>query len=147
MNTDYTWLNEYIGIPWGELNCWALVRSVYDERLGIKLPMYADVDPKNLRLVSRLMLTERSKLWDEVPREKLKDFDVVLMRGKVKDDVTGKEYWAPTHCGVLVHAARRVLHTQVAYSSVHVDLDHPSVKHRIVNFFRYNQRHADNLGF
>lgn len=33
--------DEYVGIPWEDLNCWALIRLVMKEQFGLKVPKSA----------------------------------------------------------------------------------------------------------
>ncbi len=60
----------YIGRQWvnGEQDCWALVRDVYREQLGIELPVIV-VDANNLRAVLNTFETsEYLKDWQRIEK-------------------------------------------------------------------------------
>lgn len=119
------WWGAYIGLPFEAANCWALVRRVYHDRLGIDLPEYGEISARDLVRVARAMdAGAAQECWRSVrvPRE----FDVVLMR-------RGR---AVVHVGVMT-GPRYLLHTELATDAVHVPLSHPSVAGRVVGYRRH----------
>src|SRR5262245_58701148 len=41
------WISQYVGVSYEEINCWALVRTIYRERWGVELPDWS-VDRQGL---------------------------------------------------------------------------------------------------
>ncbi len=71
------WWAGYVGTPYSDFNCWALIRKVYREILGIELPSFSDIPPRDYRSVTSAM--ERNQaLWLEADGKK--PFDIALMR-------------------------------------------------------------------
>lgn len=135
-------IKKYIGIPFVEkgrtlekgFDCWGLVRYVYNEELGIELPIYLDCYEKTTdrHSISERMAEDR-EYWTEIKRGLRKEFDVVLMN----------RLGCAMHVGVLV-GQNDILHTEYNKSSPFsrcVSIFHPSVSQSIVGFFR----HADSI--
>lgn len=118
-----TWWGRYVGLPFDAAHCWALVRRVYADQLGIELPEYGEVDAGELVAVARSMARGK-EAWALVsdPRP----FDVALMRGR-------SAVW---HVGVMTDRAH-VLHTERATGAVRVPITAPSVRGRIMEYRRY----------
>ena len=126
------WFGRYVGLPFGggpgEVTCWSLVRQVYAEQMGIVLPEFGDIDPRNLVRVAREMRDDRNtSLWREPQRPGV--FDVVLMR-------SARGGRAVCHVGLIADVAR-VLHAEEASGTVLVPIDHFTVRGRIAGFRRY----------
>lgn len=132
------WTDKYIGLPFSldgrsreGLDCWGLVRLVYQEELGIKLPtfsgIYIDKTPEVMRQVADAMDVERNN-WN--PVTKPRNFDVVLMR------VAGR---LPTHVGV-VCGHNNMLHIMASIHSSVEPLASIIWQKRIVGYYR----HANN---
>lgn len=120
-----TWWSKYVGTPFAEAHCWELVRRVYQDRLGVALPDYGEVDARDLVRVAReIEQGQAGEHWQ--PVQNPQDMDVALMRGRAR-------VW---HVGVMV-GQRHVLHTEAATDAVLVPLAHPLVKGRITGFRRY----------
>jgi cell wall-associated NlpC family hydrolase len=126
------WFTPYVGLPFGtgpgEVTCWSLVRKVYADHLGVVLPVYGDIDPRDLVRVAREMRDGKdSGPWSEPPRPGV--FDVVLMR-------SARGGRAVCHVG-LIADVRRVLHAEEASGTVVVPIDHITIRGRITGFRRY----------
>jgi cell wall-associated NlpC family hydrolase len=121
------------------MHCWGLVRDVYQMVLGINLPVYGEVDARELHAVAQAVLAGRTKAgtWYEVlpfPGTE-KPFDVVVMRGWLLD-VDGKPRRGVVHTG-LVTRTGHVMHTDMGYAVVEVPLRHPTVKRKLVGCYRH----------
>lgn len=126
------WWSRYIGLPFGtgagEVTCWSLVRKVYASELGIDLPEFGDIDPRDLARVAREMRDEADTgLWHEPARPGV--FDVVLMR-------SARGGRAICHVGLIADVAR-VLHAEEATGAVVVPIDHFTIKGRVAGYRRY----------
>ncbi len=115
------WWDPYIGTPYRDLNCWALVRRVYADVLRVDLPDHSDVSPDNLRAVAERMRDGQIGWVDGDGSP----FDVVLMR----------RHRLPIHVGIVTKPGW-VLHTEKMTDAVHVSQLHRSVAGRIVGFRR-----------
>ena len=126
------WFTPYVGLPFGtgpgEVTCWSLVRKVYCEQLGLVLPEFGDIDPRDLVRVAKEMRDGKdSGPWSEPSRPGV--FDVVLMR-------SARGGRAVCHVG-LIADVRRVLHAEEASGTVVVPIDHITIRGRITGFRRY----------
>jgi len=126
------WWSRYVGLPFGtgpgEVTCWSLVRQVYAAELGIDLPEFGDIDPRDLaRVVREMRDGADTGLWHEPARPGA--FDVVLMR-------SARGGRAICHVGLIADVAR-VLHAEEATGAVVVPIDHFTIKGRVVGYRRY----------
>lgn len=126
------WFARYIGLPFGqgpgEVTCWSLVVGIYAAELGIALPEFGDIDPRDLVRVAREMRDgQDSRVWHESDRPGV--FDVVLMR-------SARGGRAVCHVGLIADVAR-VLHAEEATGTVLVPIDHFTIRGRIAGFRRY----------
>ena len=125
-----SWVNQYVGIPYADqgreqigLDCWGLVRLVYQQELGIVLPGFEDTyetseDPGDL-------LARAWDVWQAV--ETPGEFDALL-------------FWTdhpglPTHVALSI-GGRRFLHCFHTGCLV-CDLDHRYWKRRYIGAYRY----------
>lgn len=124
------WWSRYVGLPFGEgrgqVTCWALVRRVYADRLGVDLPEYGEISAHDLVRVARAMRAGQNEGWRAVDRPQA--LDVVLMR-------SGRGGRAVVHVGVMVDGAR-VLHVEEQTAAAVVPLRHPTIAGRIAGFRR-----------
>lgn len=129
----------FVGIPFVDggrdrsgCDCWGLVRIVFAERAGIDLPSYGDISANELLRIAREMstVTSSGEIWRRVDGEARKPLDVVLM--KRLSEVSR----VPVHVGVM-STPSRVLHTVIAADSHTVPLTDPSIRTRIIGFFRH----------
>jgi cell wall-associated NlpC family hydrolase len=120
-----TWWSRYIGVPYEQMHCWALVRTVYADRLGIDLPEYGEIEAGNLVAVSRAIGHERANgPWLPAPNPVA--LDVCLMRGR-------SAIW---HVGVMTDH-RHLLHTERSSGVVRVRADDFKMRGRVVGFWRH----------
>jgi cell wall-associated NlpC family hydrolase len=134
------WAGPYIGRT--DLNCWELVRLVYENQLGIQLPLYGEVDSQELYSVAAAVAegTAQHETWSSVqpfPGQE-RSFDVAIMRG-----------WLPCtdghlrrdiiHTGLITRPGY-VMHTDMAYQVVEVPLRHVTVCRRLVGCYRHAAR-------
>lgn len=130
------WSSEFIGRT--DMNCWALVRTVYAQHCGISLPSYAGLDYREMNAVQQVIGTEAA-LPPWLPVKPFpgaeRQFDVVIMRG-----------WLPCSDGVkrrgIVHAGivtrtGHVMHTDMEYAVVEVPLAHITVRGKLVACYRH----------
>ena len=92
-----SWSNKYIGIPYADRDCYALVRLVLEQECGTLIP-----PPENE--VSTYTTTGEAQpivesYWNPVPLDERRPMDVALFQGTEL-----------CHCGVLV-GRDRFLHT------------------------------------
>lgn len=123
------WTGRYVGRPFGEgageVTCWALLRAVYAEQLGVDLPAYGEIGAADLLRVARAMERDKdSDPWREVVEPRA--FDVAVMRRR---KVAG-------HVGVMVDP-NRVLHVERATSACIEDVRDWSIRHRLIGFRRH----------
>ena len=126
------WANQYVGIPFEELDCWQLCRRVYEYELDINLPSfigdYADAqDRESLERIFTQELAAPSR-WQTVPALEAKEYDLVLMRLSP----------LPTHVGIL---AKRwsILHTMPKTGAVIDERGSLRLRHNVVGFYRYDE--------
>lgn len=133
------WAAHYIGIPFKDhgrdrkgLDCWGLVRLVYDEAFGIALPSYAGEyeHTKNVRQISAL-IDRVSQSWKPIEpgKEKLGDVIVLRVRG------------APMHVGTVL-GDRQMLHIDQGIDSVIEKYTCSRWAERIEGFFRHEDTNA-----
>ena len=78
--------DRYLPIPYVDkgadfdgVNCWGLVKLVYEVERGIRLPDYAEVDEKSGPDVEREINAHRGE-WQEASMASLIDFDLLILR-------------------------------------------------------------------
>lgn len=119
------WWGRYVGLPYAEAHCWALVRRVFADQRGIDLPDYGEISARDLLRVARAIgAAQAREPWVavDVPQA----YDVALMRGRA-------QVW---HVGVMTDA-RHVLHTEAAIDAVRLPIDSLGLRGRITGFRRY----------
>lgn len=131
------WMSSYIGHV--NLHCWGLVRLVYEEQLGITLPLYGEIDSRELQAVAAAVADGcgRHEVWSQVqPFPGMeKAFDVVVMRGWLPCS-DGSIRRGIIHTG-LVTRPGYVMHTDMGYQVVEVSLKHVTVCRRLVGCYRH----------
>ena len=137
------WAARYVGIPFadaveesaGGLHCWGLVRLVLARAAGLDLPAYGEIGARELAALALFAGEAAREPWLPVmgpPRA----LDVALMRGPAR---------AVSHCGIMVSPSH-VLHVEAAHDSVVVAVSHPSVRRRLIGFFRHRALAGRDLG-
>ena len=128
------WTDDYIGIPFvadgrdrSGCDCWGLVRMVYQNELGIDLPVHsgalANTTAASLRRVAAVAAGEISRRWERVTEPKA--FDVALLRrGKIN-----------CHVGV-VAGPGIMLHVEDGIDAALEHYDGAQWKEKIAGFFR-----------
>ncbi len=97
------WVNEYVGIPFAESDCWQLTRRVVAEQLGRDLPsLEYDVDDRGLL---DQLISEEALKYETVDAPDLLDLVIFRAHG-----------WL-SHLGVIV-AENLMLHTRKPAGSV-----------------------------
>ena len=122
------WWGRYIGLPYEQAHCWALVRRVYADRLGLDLPTYGEIDARDLARVARAMRDAADTgPWCAV--DSPQPFDVVLMAGRSRT----------AHVGIMVDSTR-LLHTESATGCVLASVTNPAVAGRVLGYRRHTSR-------
>jgi cell wall-associated NlpC family hydrolase len=141
-----SWAFAYMSIPfvdrgmgWDGCDCWSLCALIFKTRLGIELPLYPEVesvtDPAMLRTFMR---EAKADCWEEISAGQEQPYDVVMMRGFV--DVEGRKAARPVHVGIVVQPGRLIHIEKGVGVSVADYRNHPSVKHRVITFYRYKRK-------
>ena len=129
------WAGKYVGIPFRDdgkdlnigLNCYALLRAVFEREAGISLPDFDDISAKDIDRADIQFEFEMSVgPWRQISGPPMNVFDAMVMRGK------------PMHVGVAV-SPNKILHVWRATHSVVMPIDHPRIRHRIVGIFRHRE--------
>jgi cell wall-associated NlpC family hydrolase len=116
----------YVGLEFEEFHCWALVRKVYIEQLGIELPSYGEISSRDLGQIARKMKSVKDDGWIAVEKPEL--FDVCLMRAPQGGQLV-------VHVGVMI-SPTRLLHVEEKTATVIVPIKHFSVSGRILGYRR-----------
>ncbi len=128
-------LSAYIGLPYAErgrtragLDCWGLVRLVYLETWGIKLPVYLEDDyaAADMARTSHLIDRHRQAGWSPVEAGTERTGDVILLR------VMG----LPCHVG-LVAGKGRMLHVMGEQDVTCERYGSALWAKRVMGFYRY----------
>lgn len=100
-----TWANRYLNIPFlpkGRthmgVDCYGLVRLIYQEQLGIELPSYTEeyATIHDKVEIESAMRGEVGTRWKEIPLVAAKEFDGIIFR------IAGY----PTHFGLVLDSPR-----------------------------------------
>lgn len=132
------WSNRYIGIPFvlgatgiGGCSCWGLAVLIYQEELGIRLPMYGAASDEDARHLADMVTQERES-GDWVAVEQTREFDVLLFR-------SGR--WT-VHVGIALNW-QRMLHVPEGQSS---RIEHRGVGTGWASRFAGAYRHRELVG-
>lgn len=128
------WAEKYVGLPFVDggrdftgVDCWGLVKLILQTECGIEVPSYGDIGAAELLKVASMVSDETKKEpWHPVIIAQA--FDVAVMHKRR----------APVHVGVMVDQSH-VLHVEVKTSAVLIDIKHPSVAFRSIEFFRHRE--------
>lgn len=129
------WAARYLNIPFIEqgrdragVDCYGLLRLVYQEQRGIDLPSYTEgcTTKDDMRILTALARGEVITQWHPVPLAEVRLFDAVIFRMKGE----------PIHVG-LVLDAEYFLHSMRGVWSVIERMQSIAWRHRIVGAMRY----------
>lgn len=132
------WAVKYIGLPYLSggrdahgLDCWGLLRLVYQEKKGILLPDLPGIGSRDALAISREILAQRHENWFEVTEPQ--DADAVAMSTRE----------VLHHVGVWIDAdGGKVLHSWMGCSVVADTIRNLKLRGmRTVRFFRYGSHH------
>lgn len=120
------WMNQYIGLPFEECNCWQLICRVYRDQLAIQLPFLDDqyTDPYDREAISKLYETELARVWLRVEIPKLFTAVVFRLQGQL---------W---HVGMVVDEGT-MLHTHYGIDSALERFTNRIWEHRLEGFYDY----------
>lgn len=132
-----SWVNKYVGLPFKDggrdrngVDCWGLIRLIYQQELRIDLPTYGEISAEDLARVAEAVGSNYSlEPWHEISESNILPFDVVVMKFYGQKRIG--------HVGIMVHDGRTVLHTERNLDSALVPLNHMTIRHRIVGFRRH----------
>jgi cell wall-associated NlpC family hydrolase len=125
------WPSAYVGLPFVDggrnragVDCWGLVRLVLAEQAGVDVPTYGEISAHDLARVTGTIRAAIAgdQTWRQVEHPGV--FDVAVMRGN------------PLHVGIMIDT-RRVLHVESTTAAVQIPVTHPSVRHRLIGFYRH----------
>ena len=123
-----TWVKNYVGIPFEQVNCWQLVCKIYREQLAIDLPYLDDdyADALDKAAIANLYERELATVWQKVHTPT--PFDCIVFR------IQG-QLW---HVGLIV-AKNEMLHTHDKIDSTVERYNTRLWRHRIDGFYKYKK--------
>ncbi len=92
------WCQRYIGTPYEQMDCWALVRAVYERELGVSLPAIVAPDTDDGR--REALETYRGPEWIQVTPNMEEEFDVAELSLPVRNDDRWR--FVTLHLGIVV---------------------------------------------
>lgn len=111
------------------VDCWGLVRLIYNEQFDIQLPSYEDEYNSSHNITeTKEAIEEHSKDWIVVEPGKEGNGDVIVMR------LSGY----PTHVGIVIENGK-MLHIIEGTDAVVENYHSRLWQHRIVGFFRHKE--------
>jgi cell wall-associated NlpC family hydrolase len=118
--------SDFVGIPYADLDCYALVRVVSSEVYGLNLPDFPDYVQNAEAIIAK---EKASGHWAHVERAQAKAGDIVTM-SPVMD--SGR------HVGILIENGL-VLHTSIKYGSlIQMEKSLVLMGFQKIDFFRFN---------
>lgn len=134
--------NKYIGLPFEEkgrgpsaYDCWGLLRLVFDQEFGIRLPSFTEdyVSVEDSKHISSLIAGNINDEWAEISFGDEETGDGILMtQGGI-----------PRHVGVVVSPGF-VLHTERKTGSIIEPYNSSKLRPRVMAFYRHISRTNDN---
>lgn len=130
------WFDKYVGAPFLDggrsidgVDCWGLVRLIYERELQIDLPSYADVSARNLIEVARNIARGKDgEEWIDVIPSAVAEFDVCVLKHYGKNRVG--------HVGVMLNS-KTLLHIEESCNAVAVPISHYTIKERVACYRRH----------
>lgn len=128
--------NQYIGLPFKNrgrtkdgVDCWGLVRLIYQEQYAIELPSYDDEYASSHNISeTRDTIKEHVKEWIYIEPGEERSGDVIVMR------LSGY----PTHVGIVIKNGK-MLHIVEGINAVVENYHSRLWMHRIVGFYRHKE--------
>lgn len=128
--------NQYVGLQFKNrgrtkegVDCWGLVRLVYDEQFSIQLPSYEDEYESSYNVKETGdAITEHSKEWSPIEKGTEREGDVIVIR------LAG----FPTHVGIIVEKGK-MLHIIEGTDATIESYERRLWQKRIVGFFRHKE--------
>jgi len=128
------WYNKYVGIPYKDkgrdstgVDCWGLVRLIYNEQYGTQLPSFSEYYESGVTLGIQETIAQQKENWYRV--ESPEPGDVILFK------VLGHE----SHLGLYV-GANYFIHAMEGVDQVVIQkLNSAEWNRRIAGFFRYKE--------
>lgn len=130
------WWQKYIGLPFAEkgrcesgLDCWGLVKLVYEKELGIELPSYEWCyhDTNDADAIGREIEMQRVAGWREI--EKPQEFDLAILRMR----------GVPMHVGIVTKAPF-MIHSAHGVDVALERLDGLRWKNRVNGYVRHSSK-------
>ena len=127
------WWNRYIGLPFAErgrdsngVDCWGLVRLIYEHERGIILPSYSECyqSTNDREELSRIVDSERQQNWQETNQPQELDVIILNMRG------------VPMHVG-LVTKPGFMIHSARGINTVHESYTGLRWRDKVIGFSRW----------
>lgn len=125
---------KYVGVPFSDkgetlagANCWTLARLIYKEEFGINLPSFSNKYELNDEAGIAELIAQYKEGWESVDSPQAGD--LVLFR------ILGHE----SHVGVMIDA-KRFVDIRENRDSVIDSIDSPTIRKRVVGFFRYSEK-------
>lgn len=126
------WSEKYVGLPfvdggrdWRGVDCWGLVKLILQYEKGIHVPSYGEISACELLKVAEMVSDETKKEpWNPVIHAQ--EFDVAVMHKR----------HAPIHVGVMADRTH-LLHVELKTSAVLIDIKHPTVSFRSIEYYRH----------
>lgn len=99
---DVAWPERYL--TFSGVRCWDLVRRIYADVAGIKLPAHAEIAIADLPAVADALAAGRKGgLWRQVSAGAEQPLDVVLIRDLVRGELVPAHVGIVTQVGYLIH--------------------------------------------
>lgn len=125
---------KYVGVPFDDkgetlagANCWTLARLIYKEEFGINLPSFSNKYSLNDEAGIAELIAQYKEGWESVSEPQAGD--LVLFR------ILGHE----SHVGVMIDS-KRFVDIRENRDSVVDSIDAPTIRKRVVGFFRYSEQ-------
>lgn len=116
------------------VDCWGLVYLIYEEKLGIMLPKYEDVDRTKAEDVWARISQERVDDWQEMAAPERREGDVILLR--VKN--------VPWHVGIVL-ANGKFIHADPCRGVLIEKIESIHWKNRVVGYYRHPESHETSI--